>query len=118
MGGRCNANDASGFISELREGGELRIDLIDTRCHSLIKLFARLRRRDAAGCSRQKTHAQARFEVANGMTERRLRHTELCCRSREALFARYGDEYEKVVQIFAGHPHHLFFGREILALKE
>ena len=68
--GRGDADDAGGLLTQIAHGREFCIDLLKARANALKQALAGLRRRDAAGGAGEQPHAEARLELANGVTER------------------------------------------------
>ena len=58
---------------------------------------------DAACRARQKANAKARFELAHGLAQRRLRDPELRCRFREASFPPHRDQGPQIIDVGARH---------------
>jgi len=63
----------------------------------------RFRGREAACGARQQSNAQARFELAHGMAERRLRDAQRCGGFRETALSRYGHKGQQIIAIAALH---------------
>jgi hypothetical protein len=55
----------------------------------------------AARGAGQQADAEARFQLAHGVAERRLRQPQLGRGARETAFARHGQEGDQVVEILA-----------------
>ena len=65
--------------------------------------FARFRRRDAARGAGQQPDAEPRFELADGVAQRRLRDAELRRRLGEAPLPPDGEESDEVIEMSALH---------------
>src|SRR3954452_3399022 len=101
--GSCDPNSAGGLLSKFAHGGQLGLDLLEPRPHSVKQAFARLGQRNAARRSGQKANAKPRLELTDGLAQRRLRDAKLRCRFRKALLSRYRDKGPEVVQTPALH---------------
>jgi hypothetical protein len=82
--GRSDPNRASRFLTQVAHRRDLSVDLFEARADGLEEAVACLRWRHAAGGAGKEPHPETRLKFANGVTERRLRHAELCGRSCEA----------------------------------
>jgi len=98
-----DADSSRGLFTKLGDRREAGFDLFKPRSQIVEQALPRLRRRHAAGGARQQTHAEARFELADDVTERRLRHAELRGRLREAAFLADRHERKEVIEIAALH---------------
>ena len=82
----------AGFSRSLTQSLELGLDLLKPRAHGVQQAIARFRWRDAARGAGQEPNSQSRFESPDGVAERRLRNTELCCCFGEAVLSPNDDE--------------------------
>src|SRR5690606_1243147 len=101
MFSRADADRAGGLVAVLAQGLEFAFDLLEMRADRLEQARAGFGRGDAAGRARQEPHAQALFQRADGVAQRRLGQAELCGSAGEAALA--GDSYEslQVVEVAA-----------------
>ena len=88
-------------VAEIADRRDLCVDFFQPGSHRLHQAFACFRGRNAARRTRQQPHAKARFQVADGVTQRRLGDAELCSRAREAAFVRHRQERKDVGDVLA-----------------
>ena len=89
----------AGFVAQLAERGQLRLDLFQARPGGAQQPLARLRRRDAARGAGQQPQPKPLFQAADGLAQRRLRHAELGRGPGEAALPRHGEEGHDVVEV-------------------
>jgi hypothetical protein len=100
---RRDADRAGGLLPQLAQGSQLDIDLFESRPQAPQQAFARLRRRDAARGPGQQPDSQPLLEATHGVTQRRLRNTQLGRGPGETRLFRHCQESQEGVDV--GHCH-------------
>jgi hypothetical protein len=91
--------DCSGWsFAQFAQRRQLGVDFVEARRNDGEKPLAGLSWRDAAGRAGQEANAEARFQRANGVAERRLRHAELSRRIGEVSLPCRRNEGDDVVE--------------------
>ena len=101
---------AGGLLAKLAHGREFRLDLLKAGADGPHKALARFGGRDASRGAGQKPDAEARFELADSLTESRLRNAKLRCRLRKASFPPHCDKGGQVIQMSELHLSCLLIG--------
>jgi hypothetical protein len=101
--GRGDANGPGRLLAKFAQGGQFGRDLLDARADRAQQAFSRFGRRDAARRAHQQSDTEPRFQPANGVAERRLRHAELGRRFCKTPFVTHRQKGRQIVQITAPH---------------
>ena len=98
-----DADGAGGFVAQVTESCELRLDLVEARAERTHQPLARLGRRHAPRRARQQPDPEPLFELAHRMAQRGLGHPEPGRRLGKAALPRHREERDQVVDIGSGH---------------